>query len=256
MKDIASHLLTLSPLLTSHSVILDNASGPGTVTGEILHLPQFAQQQQANHPTIHATDSSPAMIRALEARRVREAWPSGVVKAHVMDSMDLHSFPDDTFTHTYMAAAIFIVPDPPKAIAEIKRTLRPGGAALVTSFEKQEFLQIFQDAQQAIRPGEAMWKGPLPEEWLTEGKLRGVMEEGGFEAEKVEIQRFSAWARGEEWARSASKLLIEAFTRSVTDGWSEEERRGFEEKLKRDLESEGLRGRKYEMKCFVALARK
>jgi ubiquinone/menaquinone biosynthesis C-methylase UbiE len=257
MKDMASQLLTLSPPLTPHSVILDNAAGPGTVTGEILRLTQFAQQQQgANHPTIHATDSSSAMIRALEARAAREDWPSGVVKSHVMDSMDLGEFPDDTFTHTYMAAAIFIVPDPLKAIAEIKRTLQPGGVALVTSFEKQEFLQIFQDAQRAIRPDEAMWKGPLPDEWLTEGKLRSVMEGGGFEVEKVEIQRFSAWARGEEWAKSASKLLIEGFTRSITGGWSEEEKGRFEEKLNADLQSEGVKGRRYEMKCFVALARK
>lgn len=75
------------------------------------------------------------------------------------------------------------MPDPIKAVAEMKRTLQPGGTALVTSFEKQEFLEIFHQVQQAVRPDVELWKGPLPAEWLTEGKLREVMVGGGFEEE-------------------------------------------------------------------------
>lgn len=173
-----------------------------------------------------------------------------------MDSTDLSGLADNTFTHTYMAAAIFIVPDPAKAIVEIKRTLQPGGVALVTSFEKQSFLEVFQDVQKAIRPDAPMWKGPLPVEWLTEGKLRAVMEGGGFESDKVNIQRYSFWAKGEEWCKPAAVLLREAFTRSITNGWSEEERGRFEVKLGEDLESERVRTQRYEMKGFVAVARK
>jgi len=161
MNEMASHLLTLSPPLTPNSVIHDNAAGPGIITGGILRLPQFSQ---GSFPTIHATDYSPAMIRALEARAVRDGWPNSVVKAQVMNSMDLSTFADNTFTHTYMAAAIFLIPDPTQAIAEIKRTLRPGGVGLVTSFEKHGFVQVFQDAQKAIRPDAPAWEGPLPAE--------------------------------------------------------------------------------------------
>ncbi len=253
MKEIAGELLNLSPTLTSDSVVLDNAAGPGIVTGEILQLPQF---KEGNHPIIHATDISPAMIRALEARAVRESWPKDAVKGQVMDSMDLSPFPDNMFTHTYMAAAIFIVPEPLKAIAEIKRTLKPGGVALVTSFEKQGFIEVFQDVQKAIRPDLPIWNGPMPEEWLKEGKLRAVMEGGGFEGDKVEIQRFGTWMKGDQWSTPGMILLIEAFTKSVTNGWSEEERARFEEKLREDMGSERVKSKSYEMKGFVAVARK
>jgi len=37
LKDIVRHLLTLSPKpLSSTSVVLDNAYGPGTITGKIF----------------------------------------------------------------------------------------------------------------------------------------------------------------------------------------------------------------------------
>jgi hypothetical protein len=64
-KDVARHLLTLSPPLTS-SVIQDVASGR-IVTGEILKLPQFVNGDPAQAPAIHATDYSAAMLRALES---------------------------------------------------------------------------------------------------------------------------------------------------------------------------------------------
>jgi hypothetical protein len=73
MKGIATHLLSISSPLNPSSIIHDNASGPGIVTGEILQLPRFTHS--TNHPSIHATDISPAMIRALEARASREFWP-------------------------------------------------------------------------------------------------------------------------------------------------------------------------------------
>ena len=258
MKAAASHLLTIGPPLTARSVILDNAAGPGIVTGEILRLPQFitAWGSPNRLPRIHATDYSPAMIRALEARARRENWPEDVVKADVMDSMDLGQFPDNVFTHAYMVAAIFIVADPVKAVAEMKRTLNPGGVVLVTSFERQGFLEIFQNAQKAVRPDTPVWNGPLPVEWLTEGKLRSVMESGGFERATVEIQRFAVWADGRDWSQPGMNLLTEAFTRLITNGWSNEDRTNFVKKLGEDLASEQVKGKPFEMKGFVALATK
>lgn len=258
MKEAASHLLTVGPPLTADSVILDNAAGPGIVTGTILRLPQFiaAWGSSDQLPRIHATDYSPAMIRALEARARREGWPEGVVKTDVMDSMDLGKFPDNLFTHAYMAAAIFMIPDPVRAVAEMKRTLKPGGVSLVTSFEKQGFLEIFQNAQKAVRPDAPVWDGPLPAEWLTEGKLRTVMEGGGFEKANVEIQRFTTWSRGRDWSQPGMHLLREAFTTSITNGWSEEDRASFVNKLGEDLASEQVRSKRFVMKLFVAHATK
>lgn len=258
MKDTARQLLSLGPPLTAESVVLDNASGPGIVTGEILRLPQFAAARDdvTLLPRIHATDYMPAMISALKARAQREGWPEDVVKADVMDSMDLSKFPDNIFTHAYMAAAIFFIPNPAKAVAEMKRTLKPGGAALVTSFERQGFVEIFQNAQKVIRPNAPLWEGPLSVEWLTEGKLRSVMEGGGFERGKVEIRRFSSWSHGMDWSKPGTTLLKETFTRSITDGWGDEDRARFEKKLDEDLASEKVKSQRFEMKGFVAIATK
>jgi ubiquinone/menaquinone biosynthesis C-methylase UbiE len=253
MKEIASHLLALSPPLTSQSIIHDNAAGPGIVTGQILALPQFAN---AEPPTIHATDYSPAMIRALTARSQREAWPQSAIHAQVMDSTDLSPLPSNIFTHTYMAAAIFMVPDPVKAIREIHRTLAPTGVALITTFEKQGSMAPFQDVQRAVRPDLPLWNGPLPAEWLTESKLRDVMQAGGFTAEKVEIKRHSAWVSGEAWSKPGTMPLREALAGSITSGWSEGDRELLEKKLRVEMQSERVKNARYEMKVFVAVARK
>jgi hypothetical protein len=126
----------------------------------------------------------------------------------------------------------------------------------VTSFEKHGFLEIFQDAQRAVLPELPVWKGPLPEELLTEGKLRSVVEQGGFEKDKVEIKWYSSWMNGEEWKNPTTALFRELFTRAITEGWTDGARAEFEERLVRDLESQRVKETMYEMKVFVAVARK
>jgi len=82
------------------------------------------------------------------------------------------------------------------------------------------------------------------------------MEGGGFRADQVEIQRQSGWVEGEVWSKPAMVSMMEGFTAMITSGWSEVERAGFEEVLRQKWRSEEVRSRKYEMKVFVAVARK
>lgn len=253
MIQMAKHLLTLTPPLDSSSVIHDNASGPGTVTAEILSLPQFAR---APPPKIYPTDFSPGMIRALNTRAKREKWPSNAIFPQVMDAMDLGHFPSNFFTHSYLAAAIFIIPDPIRAISEIKRTLRPGGYALVTSFEKQGFISIFQNVQKAVRPDAPEWKGPMPQEWLTEQKLRDVMVGGGFSPAKLQIERHNVWMGGDDWLKPAMEIGLNLFITSITNGWSEEDKAKFEKRLRSELRSDRVQNSSTEMKMFIAVARK
>lgn len=253
MKEVAAHLLTLSPPLTSRSIVHDNAAGPGIVTGEILSLPQFTNGKP---PTIHATDYSAAMIGALHDRAKREGWAQSALHAHTMDSMDLRAFAANTFTHTYMAAAIFVIPDPVKAIREIYRTLAPNGVALVTTFEKQGFLSIFHDVQRAIRPDSPLWTGPLPAEWMTESKLRDVMQAGGFQADRVEVKRHTAWISGAHWSQPGTASLREMFVGLITSGWTEGDRARFEKKFQEEVDSSRVKNAKYDMRIFVAVAKK
>ena len=116
--------------------ILDNAYGPGIVTGEIRkNLPP------SNIPQIHAVDFSPRMIDELRHKAEFEKWTH--VNAAVMDAENL-TFEDDKFSHSITNFGIFLFLDPVKAAAEIYRTLQPGDVAVVTSWSKLGWLDLLQ----------------------------------------------------------------------------------------------------------------
>lgn len=78
--------------VTKSSVVLDNASGPGILTGELLK-----QCDPDDIPNLHAADLSAAMIRVLDAK----GWAKEHgVKSAVMDAQDLQ-YPDEMFTHVF-----------------------------------------------------------------------------------------------------------------------------------------------------------
>ena len=75
---------------------------------------------------VHAIDPS---VEQIEFARTRtDAAPT---KFKVGDAMAL-PFDDDSYDIAVMALVLFFVPDPPKGIAEMVRTVRPGG--VVTSY--------------------------------------------------------------------------------------------------------------------------
>jgi ubiquinone/menaquinone biosynthesis C-methylase UbiE len=80
--------------VTKSSVVLDNASGPGILTGELLK-----QCPPDEVPELHAADFSAAMIRVLDAKGWGEKYG---VKAAVMDAQVLQ-YPDEMFTHVFMS---------------------------------------------------------------------------------------------------------------------------------------------------------
>jgi len=68
-KDIVRQLLKLCRRIDVNAVILDNACGPGIVTGEIQKM--FTS---SNMPQFHAVDFSPNMINELNQRAKAEEW--------------------------------------------------------------------------------------------------------------------------------------------------------------------------------------
>ncbi|KAF2249931.1 hypothetical protein BU26DRAFT_518433 [Trematosphaeria pertusa] len=58
-RELARHLLEISPPFTASSVVLDNACGTGIVAQEILLHASSASQTP---PLIHAVDGAPRMI--------------------------------------------------------------------------------------------------------------------------------------------------------------------------------------------------
>jgi ubiquinone/menaquinone biosynthesis C-methylase UbiE len=256
MKDIARHLLTLCPSLTPQSVVLDNACGPGIVTGEILSLPA------ARLPAaLHAADFSPKMIDMLRAKASgdhvdAQKWSN--VRAVVKDAQNLDGYANNMFSHSFTSFAIFIVPDPVKAVEEVYRTLQPdGGVAVITSWGMLGYASVFQRAAQAVRPDAPAYHGPISSEWLTEAKLRAVMVAGGFKPGDIEISSTSAPLEMSEFAHSACMMqMTSCIAMQITRGWSDGDKASFHEQVRKELAGSVERRESVEMKAWVALARK
>lgn len=221
-KDITREILKLCPPLETRSVVLDNACGPGIVTGEIQQ--SFAA---SNIPRIHAVDFSPRMIDELKRRATAEAWTN--VEARVMDAQDL-TFEDNSFTHSITNFGIFLFPDPVKAASEIRRTLRPGGVALVTTWHDLDWwLGILQHVQSTVRSNTTAWAGPFAE-WLGTEKLKHVMLEGGFSEQELEVISVTTVLSGKD-----RDVYIEAmrptWVKRATEEWNEDDRLEFDTQL-------------------------
>ena len=119
-------------------------------------------------------------LKAAEADGAgRDGWAK--VDAQVLDSEDLSVFANGTFSHSYTNFSIFFFHDPPKAAAEIHRTLKTlGGTALVTSWAGLGYVPLLQRAQQAVRPDEPVWPGPVPQVWMRSEKVEGDVDCGGI----------------------------------------------------------------------------
>jgi ubiquinone/menaquinone biosynthesis C-methylase UbiE len=245
MNKIARDLISFGPPISSTSIVLDNASGPGIITGEILN--QFTSAADVT-PTIYAADISPAMIEMLRKKN----WPG--VKSDVMDAQAL-SYPDNTFTHSFMNMGIFLLPDPEKGAAEIYRTLKPGGVAVITSIKQVGWVRIFQAAQKEVKPEVPLWKSPLKEEWSTENKLRSVVQAGGFEIENIEIKTTES-SMLSNMLGSFLASMKDSVTQMITKDWSEVEKQRFEVVLQEQIEKEMSNPRELEIVAWVAVARK
>ena len=70
---------------------------------------------------VHGIDPSEEQLAFARTRLT-----AGVAQFHLGNAMAL-PFPDDSFDAAVMALVIFFVPDPAKGVAEMTRTVRPGG---------------------------------------------------------------------------------------------------------------------------------
>jgi ubiquinone/menaquinone biosynthesis C-methylase UbiE len=139
--DLANEALGLVELQPGER-FLDVAAGTGG-----LGLPAARLGAQ-----VLATDWSAAMIERFE-ERVRDEG-LGQAEGRVMDCHAL-DLPGNSFDVTGSQFGVMLVPDQPRALAEMVRVTKPGGRVLVIAYgfpAELDFLQIFLGALKAVAP--------------------------------------------------------------------------------------------------------
>lgn len=180
MRNFAQKAPSLAPPITSSVVVLDNASGPGIVTEEVVRNVSREKSE------ICATDLAPAMVRTVQNKN----WSD--VHAQPMNSQAL-TFPDNKLTPSLINFAIMAMLELTKAAAHIYWTLQPEGITAIATWKRIGYMVIFHAVQKAAKP-DARFQNPIPPispEWLTDAKLREVLIGAGFESAKVEIVHHS-----------------------------------------------------------------
>ena len=106
--------------------VLELGPGPGLFTIE-------AARRAGPEGRLIAVDIQPKMIAMVE-QRIQEAGVDNV-ETHVASAHDL-PFPDASLDRAFLVTVLSEIPDPPRALAELHRTLKPGGVLSIT----EEFL--------------------------------------------------------------------------------------------------------------------
>lgn len=111
--------------IEAHHNVLDVAGGTGEVTFAVAH---------AKHPAhIQCTDLVPEMLDVARAHHAHGASAGVPIDFQVVDAQDM-PFDDESFDVVTMAYGIRNMPDRPRALSEMHRVLRPGGALVCLEF--------------------------------------------------------------------------------------------------------------------------
>ena len=191
--------------------VLDVAAGPGT-------LALLAAEESAR---VDAIDFAPAMIERLE-RRVRERGAENVV-ARVGDGQAL-PYADESFDSAFSMFGLMFFPDRAKGFAELRRVLRPGGTALVSSWHPIDAvpaMRVLFTTLRELMPAPAP-DGPPP--LSSAASVREEMEAAGFRDVEVHtivhaMRHDSLHAMFESMERSMAPLLL-LRTRLGAEAWA------------------------------------
>lgn len=243
---IGQQILPLLPPITTASVIHDNACGPGIITFDIIAQ---CSNSGIDPPTIYATDFNKGMIDALQS--TIDAGNLKTVTAQVMDGSDLSQFRDDQFTHSITNFGIFTFPDAVAGVKHVFRTLKPGGVTAITTWKYPGNIFFTNEVLQELAPGREEWF-PV-REWTQEVKLRGILEEGGFDRRNIEfLEKRTLW--NIEDFDTTVELFNGPFWDHLKNGLTEEQKTGWLAAVKKALKARNGKG--IDMIAWVAIARK
>ena len=171
-KDSAAYEMMYEMIqpVVRHRTVLELATGTGLIARHIVNA--------AAH--IEATDASAEMIA--EARRDNH---SAKLHFSVQDMFRL-PYVDKSFDVAIVSNALHIVPQPEKALAEIKRVLRDDGVLIAPTFTHAE--NSFSGKVRAFFMKLAGF--PLHSKWTSEAYLK-FLERNGWTAQKSTVLKAS-----------------------------------------------------------------
>lgn len=117
-------LIDMAPI-TSESEVLDVAGGTGDVT--------FQACRQKRPARVVLSDYTPEMLEVAKAHMAEGAACGVPVETAVVDGQNI-CYPDESFDVLTMAYGIRNMPERERALSEMYRVLRPGGALCVLEF--------------------------------------------------------------------------------------------------------------------------
>ncbi|MCJ1372996.1 hypothetical protein MMC20_004222 [Loxospora ochrophaea] len=204
MRQVSRHSLTLIPPLHPEAHVLDNACGTALLTRTLLDVYPRVQ--------VNAVDLSPGMIENVQGLISARGW-NGQVEASIMDGNEL-TFQDDAFDVSFTLFGIFFFPD--KGANEIYRTLKPGGHAIVTTWENLGWLPLMHAVQEMIEEDAAPFSVSAWSEWSSKDKVEQTLRRGGFG--NVQVSRYPALVTGTDLDDLIARLQ-ESWSNIRKDVW-------------------------------------
>lgn len=165
--------LALSGVEGSPAHVLEIAAGTGVVTRAMLAAVPASVE-------IIATDLNPAMLEQAAAHTLPRP-----VAFEQADAMDL-PFDGQAFDVVVIQFGVMFFPDKPKALAEARRVLRPGGALIFNVWdriEQNEFADVITEALVEFFPNDPpLFLPRAPYGYFDRERIAADLAAGGFSA--------------------------------------------------------------------------
>lgn len=182
-------LIDLAQIAPGHHV-LDVAAGRGAVL-----FP--AAERVGSGGRVVGIDFSEEMVRATSAEITR--WPQAAMRRMDAEHLD---FPDATFDRVVCGFALWFFPNPPAALLEFLRVLRPGGSVTLTTWANDNPAQLF--SRSVLRPYMTATRvgagNPDAPQYNTLDQLRAGLEQAGFSGVRAAVEeRDFVYGNGDDW---------------------------------------------------------
>lgn len=184
----AEELLSFSQATT----IVDMGCGPGQVTNAVLEAHHAQLPPSAK---VIGADNNSQMLAQYTGRKKNEVdkgnsyWQ--LPETSEVDIHDCAAIPDNSVSHMLCGFVLFLVPNPAKAIAAMKRVVQPGGVVAMSSMQSSEWVKL-SNYPLKVRPDLAT---PVPTNGCSsaEDVTKHLQDAGFVDIEVVPIESYMAF---------------------------------------------------------------